>query len=92
MSNTFNNDFNLFVEERINNAITNLKNTSQTYDTKLNDFNTQCKNLRKDLTPEQIEQLDNLIAISNSINVYELSFIYKTAISDFLDFKEKKFF
>lgn len=89
--NIFDENFNSFIHNRIDETINHLKKNNKNYKEKLKEYNKLYHELRKELSKEQIQKVDKILDILNNISDDELDSTYKTATYDFLNLKNNNF-
>lgn len=90
--NIFDENFDSFINNRIDETINSLKKSDKNYKIKLKEYNKLYHELYKELTVTQTQKLDKLLNISNNMSSDELVLTYKTATYDFVNLKNKNFF
>ena len=78
--NNFNNIFSCFVQERFDDVLDTLEKNNHLYKTAKLSHNQLLKELKGELTTEQIKKLDDIMSLINTMSSEELTFMYKTAI------------
>ena len=75
-------NYDTFINNKIDAIINNLRENDKYYKAKLSQYNKLYHELYKELTPSQMQKLDTLLNISNSISGDELALAYKIASND----------
>lgn len=89
--NIFDENFNSFIHNRIDETIQYLKNNNKNYKQKLKEYNKLYHELHDELSENQIQKFDKILDILNNISNDELDSTYKTATYDFLNLKNNNF-
>lgn len=89
--NIFDENFDSFINNRIDETVSSLKKDNKNYKNKLKEYNKLYHELYKELTTTQKQKLDKLLDISNNLSSDELILTYKTATNDFINLKNKNF-
>ena len=80
--NKSNKNYETFINNKIDTIINNLRENDKYYRAKLTQYNKLYHELQKELTPIQMQKLDTLLNISNSISADELALAYQIASND----------
>lgn len=71
-----------FIDNKIDDIINTLRTNDKNYKAKLSQYNKLYHELQKELTPNQMQKLDTLLNISNSISGDEICLTYKMACNE----------
>ena len=80
-------NYNNFINTRIDETINYLRKNNKTYKNNLKEYKRLYKELYNELSTTQIQKLDKLLNILNSMSGDELTLTYKNATHDFFYLK-----
>ena len=73
-----NSEYEHFIDNKIDDLINHLRNTNKNYKKQLKEYNKIYHKLFKELSALHMQEIDNLLNISNTLSSIELNEIYKT--------------
>lgn len=75
-----------YLYERIDNILLTITKTNKDYKELTNKYNKELKSFEQELSPSQLEKLDNVISLLNGRSAIEVDNVYKATVKNFLDY------